>query len=174
MAVARCVGLLRGVNVGGRNALAMAELRSLFESLGHRDVTTFIQSGNILFTPAAPVTAGELEAAIRGRFGLEVSVMLRTGRQLRRVLGTNPFPSAEPSALHVGFLAEKPQPAAVRALDPGRYEPEAYVLRGTELYLHLPAGMGRAKLPAYLGKAVGVPTTYRNWATVEKLADLAG
>jgi len=172
--VPRYVGLLRGVNVGGRNKVAMSELRSLFDSLGHTSVSTFIQSGNILFTSAGPVTSQSLETAIADHLGLNVSVVLRTPQQLAKAIEANPFAHLDPPMLHVGFMAQKPTAAAVARLDAGTFQPEEFAVRGSELYLYLPNGMGRSKLPAYLDRHLRVPTTIRTWNTVRKLLDLAG
>jgi len=100
-------------------------------------------------------------------------VMLRSPAELRRVIERNPFPNAEPSRLHVGFMARRPAPADVAALDEEAFAPEQFAILGTELYLHLPNGMGRTKLPDYVLRRVKVPTTVRNWNTVTKLAELA-
>ena len=169
----RYVALLRGVNVGGRRTVAMAELRALFESLGHTDVSTLIQSGNVIFRATKPCAPESLEAAIEKRFGIDVNVVLRTPRELRHVVEKNPFTQVDPSKLHEAFMARTPSPGAVRNLDPERYQPEEFSLRDRDLYLHLPNGVGRAKLPASLNRSLGIPTTIRNWATVTKLADVS-
>jgi uncharacterized protein (DUF1697 family) len=165
--------LLRGVNVGGARKLPMGELRALVESLGHDDVRTYIQSGNVVFSSSAAVKASALEQAIRKSFGYDVTVILRTPSQLARIVERNPFPDAGPSDLHVGFAVRKPAKAAVASIDADRYLPEEFAVVGTEVYLRLPNGMGRARLPPYLDRTLGVPTTVRNWRTVEKLVELA-
>ena len=167
------VGLLRGVNVGGRT-LPMAELRELVQSLGFDDVRTYIQSGNVLFSAARSPKPAVLEEAIEQRFGLAVDVMLRSPAELRRAIERNPFPDAERSRLHVGFMAKKPPAKDVAALDEDAFAPERFAIVGAELYLHLPNGMGRTKLPDYVLRRIKVPTTLRNWNTVTKLAELSG
>jgi uncharacterized protein (DUF1697 family) len=169
----RYVGLLRGVNVGGKNNVPMSELRSLFESLGHCEVSTFIQSGNVVFTSAARVTPTSLETAVSDHFGIDISVVLRTPKELRTVVERNPFSYVDPSKLHVGFMAEEPTAAAVAGLDAERFEREEFAVRGSDVYLHLPNGMGRTRLPAYLDRQLKIPTTIRNWSTVNKLLELA-
>jgi uncharacterized protein (DUF1697 family) len=171
--VSRYVALLRGVNVGGKGKLPMAELRGLLGSLGYTDVETFIQSGNAVFTSSASVAATRLESAIRERFSIDVAVMLRSAAQLRKVVDANPYSGVDPSKLHVGFMARKPAAALLAKLETERFLPEEFTGRGTELYLYLPSGMGRAKLPAFLDRQIGIPTTVRNWNTVTKLAELA-
>lgn len=169
----RYVGLLRGINVGGKNKVPMTELRALFESLGHTEVSTFIQSGNVLFTTGKSVTPKRLEIAIANRFGIDTTVVLRTPHELERVVEANPFTGVDPSQLHVGFMAQKPLAAAVAKLDAERFRPEEFAIGGCELYLHLPNGMGRTKLPGYLDRQLKIPTTVRTWNTVTKLLALA-
>jgi len=169
----RYVGLLRGVNVGGKNKLSMAELRDLFSELGHSEVTTFIQSGNVIFAAEAPPEARQLEEAISARFSMAVPVVLRSLADLRRVVGANPFEGVEPDWVHVGFMAAEPPAGTLVDLDADRYLPERFAVAGTELYLCLPDGMGRAKLPQILDRRLKTPTTYRNWRTVTKLVELA-
>ena len=158
--------------MGGKNIVPMSELRKLFESLGHAEVMTVIQSGNIIFTTRRPVTPKSLEAAIGNQFGHDIRIVLRTADELESAVKANPF-SRDPSKVHVGFMADKPAAAAVASLDTEQFRPDEFALRGRDLYLHLPNGMGRAKLPAYLDRRLKVPTTVRNWNTVTKLLGLA-
>jgi uncharacterized protein (DUF1697 family) len=168
------VGLLRGINVGGKNKVPMTQLRTLFESLGHTEVVTFIQSGNVVFTARGSVAPESLERAIESEFGIDITVVLRTPRELEKVVTGNPFPNADASKLHVGFMANKLTAAAVKKLDAERFLPDEFAVRGRETYLHLPGGLGRAKLPGYLDRQLKIPTTVRNWNTVTKLVDLTG
>jgi uncharacterized protein (DUF1697 family) len=149
----------------------MAELRALAESLGFGEVATYIQSGNLLFASPAPPAPRALEAAIAERFGLSVPVVLRSAAELAAAVASNPFAGADLATLHLGFLASPPEPGALDGLDGARFLPERFSLKGRELYLELPAGMGRAKLPAVLDRRL--PMTVRNWKTVAALAELA-
>ena len=169
----RYIGLLRGVNVGGHAKLPMTKLREIIESLGHTEVQTLIQSGNIVFSSPRKVTPGSIESALERELGLTVPVLLRTPAELQRILAGNPFPGADPASLHVGFMSGKPPAAAIRELDTARFAPEEVAVRGLELYFHLPNGMGKAKLPPYIDRRLGVPTTVRNWRTVTKLLEIA-
>jgi uncharacterized protein (DUF1697 family) len=172
------VALLRGINLGARNKVAMPALRSVLESLGHEDVVTYIQSGNVVFTApsgsGSPLAAG-LEAAIEKEFGFPVAVVVRTSEELQKVADSNPFlaAGADPSALHVVFLGSPPARAAVRKLDPGRSPPDEFEAIGAEVYLHCPDGFGRSKLGVdYFERVLGGPATIRNWKTVTKLVEL--
>jgi uncharacterized protein (DUF1697 family) len=167
------VCLLRGVNVGGKNRLAMRDLVALFESLGLRDVRTYIQSGNVLFSSGRRISADQLGAAIAERFGLVVPVVLRSADQLTGVLRSNPFAGRDPAALHVGFLEAAPAASPLSGLDPRAWAPEEFATYGTEIYLFLPDGMGRSKLPAHLERRLRIGITFRNWRTVTTLAELS-
>jgi uncharacterized protein (DUF1697 family) len=166
------VALLRGVNVGGRT-VPMADVREVVESLGHDQVRTYIQSGNVIFSATRKPSAASLESAFAKRFGLEVDVMLRTPSELVRAVERDPFPLADRSSVHVGFMARAPGAAAVRGIDASRFAPEEFAVVGSELYLLLPNGLGRSKLPDFVLRRLKVPTTLRNWRTVTKLAELS-
>jgi len=149
----------------------MAALREAIEGLGFGNVRTYIQSGNVVFTSTKKPSAAAIEAAIEDAFGFDIAVMVRAAADLDRVLAANPFPDADPSKLHVGFLASAVRD--VRSLDHDRYPPEEFSIAGAEVYFHLPNGMGRAKVPDYVGRAIGVAMTVRNWKTVTTLAAMA-
>jgi len=173
------VALLRGINVGGKNGLPMQSLRALFADAGCSDVRTYIQSGNVIFR-ASPSLARRIpaviEQAISDQFGLRVPVVTRTTAGLRDVVIGNPFlPRATDTAtLHVAFLGAKPTEAQVATLDPNRSPPDEFAVRGREIYLRLPNGVGRSKLTnAYLDSKLGTTSTLRNWRTVLRLAELA-
>jgi len=172
------VALLRGINVGGRTKIAMADLRTLFASLGAEDVTTYVQSGNVVFKSGAPAAglAQSIERRIADELGLRVTVVIRTAAELARVVSANPFADrgAEPKTLHVIFLAEKPAATRVRALDATRGEPDEFRVVRREIYLHYPNGYGRSKITnAWFEKELGAAGTARNWRTVTTLAELA-
>lgn len=171
------VALLRAVNVGGRNKVSMSTLRSVVESLGHRDVRTYIQSGNVVFTStksAKEVTPASIERAIEKKFGLDIDVILRSTAAMKRVVKANPFSAADLSKVHVGFMAAKPKAATISKLEPDAFDPEAFAVKGSEVYFFLPNGMGRTKLPGHVLSRLDIPTTVRTWSTVLKLLELAG
>lgn len=115
------VALLRGINVGGRNRVAMADLRQLLTSLGHTDVSTYIQSGNVVFTAAGvratAALAAELERAIADRLGVAPRVVVRTRKELAAVVRDNPYPDEpNPKAVHAVFLTGEPGPELAGAI----------------------------------------------------------
>lgn len=171
------VALLRGINVGGKNRLPMAALSAMFERAGGRDVRTYIQSGNVVFRAGARDAAQvgkRVSAAIERELGLRVPLVIRSAPELRAVAARNPFLGAEdPARLHVAFLADLPRAAAGAALDPRRSPPDRFVLRGRELFLCCPDGIGRTRLTNdYLDRTLGTVSTVRNWKTVLALCEL--
>jgi uncharacterized protein (DUF1697 family) len=170
------VALLRGINVGGRSTLPMPALKTSLEALGHEDVVTYIQSGNVVFTSASKDPGQEIEERIADDFGLSVAVMVRTPAELKRIVKANPFPKVtDGKKLHVVFLSGRPAKKAADALDPDRSPPDELVLKGRELYVHYPNGQGRSKLTNdWIEKTLGVRGTSRNWNTVLKLVELTG
>jgi uncharacterized protein (DUF1697 family) len=169
------LALLRGINVGGKNRIAMNDLRGLFVEAGCRDVQTHIQSGNVIFTADPTIVtplADVISAQIAERFGYRVPVVMRTVDQLGDVLRHNPFLAERlaEEALHVLFLAERPDTDRVAALDADRSPPDRFAVRGQEVYLHLPHGAGRTKLTnAYFDALLATTSTGRNWRTVTML-----
>lgn len=173
------VALLRAVNVGGRNSLSMPKLREALGERGLEDVSTVLQSGNVLFRSPKRETAVTklVRATLADEFGLEGAVVVRSAAELATVAAGNPFlqkgEHRDPKSLHVAFLEKAPTKAAVAKLDPDRSPPDAFAVRGREVYLSYPKGSGRTKLNlGYLEHVLGVQGTARNWRTVQRLAEL--
>jgi uncharacterized protein (DUF1697 family) len=167
------VALLRGINVGGRNVVPMAELRTALAELGLENVRTLIQSGNVVFESSSKAGLAErIAGAVDDAFGVRPGVVLRTPAELEDVVRSSPF--ADTAKLHVVFLEKAPRAAAARALDPDRSPPDAFALVRRDLYVHLPSGAGRTKLTiGYVERTLGVRGTQRNWKTVLGLVALA-
>jgi uncharacterized protein (DUF1697 family) len=176
--MARSIALLRAVNVGGRK-LPMAELRALCGELGWKDVETYIQSGNLVFTaPGRPeALEATLEKAIEERFGLDVPVIVRTARQWGACAAANPFAAVardEPNRLQLLVSKRPPHADASEKLMERAQAGEVVKAAGGALWFHFPEGVGRSKLtPALIDKACGSPSTGRNWRTVVKLKEMA-
>jgi uncharacterized protein (DUF1697 family) len=170
------VALLRGINVGGRTSLKMADLRRVAEDLGYAAVSTYIQSGNLLLSTSDPVAkvADDLAAAIAAASPVAPAVLVRTRAQLAKVVAGNPFlaAGADPGHLHVTFT-DGPAKPGLAAVDLGRYAPEDAAAVGDTLYLHLPGGVGRSRLAADLARHKGTVGTTRSWRTTTKLLELA-
>ena len=174
------IALLRAVNVGGHNIIPMADLRTLCESLGWRDVKTLVQSGNVVFRcqnndPA--VLSKKLSAAVEKKFGFRPEVVVRTGAELRSVIARNPFAKRkdiDPRKLLVNFLAAQPSAEAQAKVKQIKVGPEELRIDGRELYIYYPDGFGKSKLTnTVLERTLGTPGTTRNWNTVTKLLAMA-
>lgn len=174
----RYVALLRGINVGGNNKVAMADLRALLSSLGYTDVSTYIQSGNAVFT-SPQVDAAVLEAEIAGRIeqdlGVKIAVMVRNRDELASVIEANPFlkVAADRKELHAAFLAEQIDAERLAEVDATQYAPDEFRVGDRVLYLRTPNGLGKTNLsPQFWKTHVRVSATTRNWNTVTKLLSL--
>ncbi|MFZ0249509.1 MAG: DUF1697 domain-containing protein [Acidimicrobiales bacterium] len=175
----RYVALLRSVNVAGHGRLAMDELRASFDALGYTDVTTYIQTGNVLFSTGSKSESGlatALEQRLADDFGDSPAVLIRNVADLRRIVGSSPYAKrgADPARHHVTFLAQPPSQAALHALSLPKSGRDELVVEGREVYVHTPDGYANTKYTGtFLERRLGVVTTTRNWNTVTKLADLA-
>ncbi len=172
-AAERLLVLLRGINVGGRHPVPMTALREVFAELGCLAVATYIQSGNLVCTAPAELSAGTIAAALQARFGFAVPVTLRTLGELDAAVAANPLASigAGEDTLHLVFLEAELSPAILAKLEAKRGPDERLAATGRELFLHLPGGFGRSKL-ALVCTAPSMPgsPTVRNWKTVLQLA----
>ena len=184
------VALLRGINLGGKNKVAMADLRALVGELGHADVVTYIQSGNVLFSAPADADCTEMARAITGAIsatlGVTSPVVVVTREELGQIHAANPFPDEpDPRRVHAVVLSEPPGDELTAKLDAAAAKAaakgaeDAAVVVGRTLYLHTPAGYGRSDLAAAALRIVsspkaGVTGTARNWATMTKLLELCG
>jgi uncharacterized protein (DUF1697 family) len=167
----RQIALLRGVNVAGNKRVEMARLRKLLEELGYRDVRTHLNSGNVVFSGPRR-SEKHLETAIAKTFGFEVPVVLRSRDELAAVVAVNPLRdvATDPAKHLVVFCTAK----ASTDLDPADFAPETFHVRGREVYLWAPGGIGTSPLAKLLAtKSLGDKSTARNWRTVEKLLALA-
>jgi uncharacterized protein (DUF1697 family) len=167
------------VNVGGRNKLPMPALREALESSGMEDVTTYVQSGNVVLESKAKpqALAREVEATIADSFGLEVAVVVRSRAELAAIVKRDPLGevAGEEKLYQVTFCSEKPARAAVAKLAERAVEGERLLAHGREVYAWFPHGVGRSKLAAQLSRQdLGVVATARNWRTVKRLLELAG
>jgi uncharacterized protein (DUF1697 family) len=182
------IALLRGINVGGRNKVAMADLRDVVASLGHADVVTYIQSGNVVFTAGDPEPdtkelASALEQAIATTLGVSPAVVVLSRKDLAQAVESNPYAGEpNPKYVHAVFFQETPPGLAPVIAEAEQRETErngrdsAQVV-GRTLFVHTPDGFGRSELALYLLSRRASPAaagTARNWATVTKLLTLCG
>lgn len=169
--MARLVGLLRGINLGAKRRVAMADLRELVAELGYEDVRTVLASGNVIFTGPKANARAKLEKGIEQRFGFQVDVILRTMDELHAVVDNDPFKDAVDNLTRY-FVVFLPSPPDVSALEGEDFAPDAYAVNGNEIYAWCPDGMRDSRLMKTLGKPRAGPTaTVRNMATVRKLLE---
>jgi uncharacterized protein (DUF1697 family) len=176
--VPRHVVLLRGINIGSRNRIAMPKLREALEEAGFDDVQTYLQSGNVVLTSTTKPesVARKCEKLIAERFGFDVAVVVRSRAELARVVKRNPLAKVakDPKRYQVTFLAKKLDPKIVRELKEAAADSEQVVVSGREVYAWHPRTIARSRLWNRLaGKGLDVTATSRNWTTVEALLELA-
>jgi uncharacterized protein (DUF1697 family) len=173
----RHVLLLRGINVGKAKRIAMADLKALVESLGCKDVKTLLNSGNVVCTTSKPAgLAARVQKAVAAKLGVTARVTAVSADELAAIVRENPLldVATNPSRLLVAVLADPADRPKLAALDRGDWAPEAFALGTRAAYLWMPDGVIDSRVAKALEKAMGDAVTSRNWATVLKLATLAG
>ncbi len=173
------VAMLRGINLGGKNTIKMTELVKTFESMGFQDVKTYIQSGNVVFK-AESLNRIKLEAQIHSQisedFGLDVPVLVLESMVLEEIRNENPFVERDDidlTKLHVTFLEIEPDKVKVAAINPEKYLPDEFMVKGKTVYLHCPVAYGTTKLNnGFFENKLKVKATTRNWNTVNKLVEM--
>lgn len=177
------IALLRGINVGGKNMIKMAELKALFELLGLARIESYIQSGNILFESDQGEEAlrADIESAIFEKFGLTVTVILRTGDEVEQLIKQLPFTreeimdaearNTEGESLYVSLHTHAPATQKIDALGIYANDGDRFRVQGRDVYLLFGRSVRNAKLANHLHK-LDVPGTTRNWKTMTKLWEL--
>ena len=173
------VALLRGINVGRNRRLAMADLRALLAGLGLRDVTTHLNSGNALFssTDGGPALETAIEAAIDGRFGMPVRVLVRSREEIDAAVRGNPLLAlgGDGSRMLATFLSRAPEAGLLAAHDPTALDPGRIAVGDRVIYQWCPDGfLAAPPVAAFVEKNLLVTVSARNWNTVTRLAELMG
>ena len=173
------ISLLRGINVSGKNSIKMDALKKVFETLKSKNVSTYIQSGNVVFEhneTDLKALEKKIAARILSDFGLEVPVLVLTGQKLKQVVDDNPFANDKPkdiSFLHVTFLSERPADNKTESIQDSKTEFEEIAFGDNAIYLYCPNGYGRTKLNNnFLENKLKVQATTRNWKTTLKLLEM--
>lgn len=174
----RKIGILRGINVGGKRKILMADLKSLCEELGLKNVTTYIQSGNLIFNSDKPNSdlENELEKAIFEKYGFDVPVIVRTERELENSINNNPFfdKGTGIKQLHLTFLKEKPNKENIDKAVTVSYEPDKFKIDDKDVFICCAGKYHESKLTnTFFEKQLKVGATTRNWKTVMKLLELS-
>jgi len=170
------IALLRGINVGKAKRISMADLRKLFESLGHSDVRTLLNSGNVVFTAKESTKdlGAQVEAALIKKIGVSARVTILTAKELADIIKANPLLDVadEHSRLLVAVFNSLADRKRVDAIGKQKWAPEAFGLGKRAAYLWCVPGILDSKLATAFGKAVKDAATSRNWATITKLKAL--
>ncbi|MEO8853185.1 MAG: DUF1697 domain-containing protein [Ginsengibacter sp.] len=147
------ISILRGINVSGQKKILMADLKILYENLQFEDVKTYIQSGNVVFKSEKKIsdadTAKKIEDSIQKRYGFNVPVIIRSLREINKVIDSNPYLSKKNidlKKLHVTFLSEIPSKEKLQDLKSADFSPDEFTIKGKEIYLHIPVSYGETKL----------------------------
>jgi len=174
------ISILRGINVSGQNTIKMAELKSVYEQLGSQQVTTYIQSGNVVFESSETdqkKLAKKIHLQIQSDFGYDIPVLVLDIDSWQKIVEKNPFAndeSKDPAFLHVTFLATSTEFNDKETIIAKRMEGEEIRFTTKAVYLYCPHGYGRTKLNNnFLEAKLGVQATTRNWKTTLKLLEIA-
>lgn len=170
------ISILRGINVGGKNKIPMAELKGLYEKAGFKNVTTYIQSGNVVFSTDKPDLKSlpdKIQQFIFKKYGFKVPIIVRTIDEMQKVADTNPMlknKSLDKEKMHVTFLSDKPQKEHQEKIAAYQYKPDEYIIGGKEVFVYCPQGYGNTKLSnTFFENKLKVSATTRNWRTVNEL-----
>ncbi len=181
--MAAYIALLRGINVGGKNIIKMAELKRMFEAMGLYEVQTYIQSGNVLFksNEGEEALRKKIEHEIGAVFGISSPVILRTAAELESIILNCPFSegeiseaetSSEAESLYVSLMTHAPSQEKMYCLNAYKSADEEYRIIGRQVYLLFRNSIRNSKLANNLQK-LDVSATVRNWKTLNKLVGLA-
>lgn len=170
--------LLRGINVGGRNKLPMADLRELLRKNGYHNITTYIQSGNIILSSNnnANTINNHIKDLLHKTFNYTIAVITLTVAEINACFTNNPFLDTENDGkfLHVTFLNNAPSKALIPLLNINTQANETYKIIDKFVYLYTPDGFAKTKFTnTQFEKKLNTEATTRNWKTVGKLVALA-
>jgi len=173
------ISILRGINVSGQKKIQMTDLKALYEDLEFKNITTYIQSGNVIFKANKQrdkVLAKKIEDAIYAKYSFKVPVIIRSVEEMKNTIAINPFlkKNINEEKLHLTFLAETPDKAKVDSIKNLDYSPDKFIIIGKEIFLYCPNGYGITKLSNnFFENKLRVNATTRNWKTVNKLVEMA-
>ena len=169
----RFLALYRGINVGGKNTVKMDALRALHEAMGHRDVASYIQSGNVVFAAKGTAASSkDLAGAFAKKFGFSPQIVVVPAARWGEIVHGNPyakFSAKEPKTVHTVLCDGEPSADGLKALLKKTGGRETFVVKEGLVYLHAPDGFGTSKFATGMERAAGVPITVRNWSTTEAL-----
>lgn len=172
------IAILRGINVGGKRRILMADLQSLFVELGFSNVKTYIQSGNVLFDYKENNTdfATLITATVKQNYGFDVPVIIRSEMEWKALAMSNPFlenKKEDINRLYVTLLSNTPKAKDIAMLQSTDYSPDCFEIKGNNIYGYSAGPFHKSKLSNNLfEKKLHSSATTRNWKTVLKILDL--
>ena len=174
------IAILRGINVSGKNLIKMSDLVRIFESMGFENVSTYLQSGNVIFETDSSSHIDlqkQITSQIKQDLDLNVPVIVFGSEYIAQVCENNPFVKlldTDVAKLYVTFLSEVPEHSGVEKIHSDQYLPDAFVMEEKVVYLNCIVGYGKTKLSNnFFENKLKVTATTRNWNTVNKLAELS-
>ena len=176
----KVISILRGINVSGHNKIPMSELKSLYEELKFKNVTTYIQSGNVIFSTEQTdftVLSKQIEKIIFKKYGFDAPVILRNINELQAIVNTNPFlkiKDIDIEKLHVSFLSNYPTKDYLEKIKTYHHESDVFIIKGKEAFVFCPNGYGKTKFTnIFFETKLKVTATTRNWRTINELLRIA-
>ena len=175
------IAILRGINVGGKRKILMADLKSLFEDLGFKEVITYIQSGNVIFMANNETSnieiADQIEKSIKSKFGFDVPVIVRSAGDLWNTMKTNPFykgSTTDIAKLHITFLRSKPAQEYLEKIQAIDFSPDKFIVVEKDVFIYCEGKYHQSKLTNnFFEKKLKTTATTRNFKTLEKLCTLS-
>ncbi|HRI01060.1 MAG TPA: DUF1697 domain-containing protein [Saprospiraceae bacterium] len=174
------IAILRGINVSGHRLIKMDQLKQMITTLGFHQVSTYIQSGNIVFSTVkkeSSIIAEIISTKILEQFSFEVPTIVLLKEEMEQIIKSNPFlkdPKKDPSFFYITLLSEKPNPKLYDLLKAEKNQPDEFILEGSTIYLYCPNGYGKTKLTnGFFEKKLNVMATTRNWKTINELLKIA-
>ena len=172
------VAILRGINVGGKRKILMADLKQLLGKKGFKNCATYIQSGNVLFLTDKHVIEieQEIKQIILKKYGFDVPVLVRTVNEIEKIFHNNPFlpEQADINKLYVAFLAEIPSDENLEKLNAIPFDNANFEIHGKHVFMQYNTKSSDSKLTNnFIENKLKVTATSRNWKTVTKLFELS-
>lgn len=172
------ISLLRGINVGGKKIIKMAELVILYESLELKNVKTYVQSGNIIFCTSRISKNGLksiIEKKIYDNFQFHVPVIILSKIDLKEVIEQCPFVTSEfdKNKIYISFLERIPEQKLIESIIKMSVNSEKFAIIQNIIYFFCPDGYGRARFNNnFFESKLKVKATTRNWKTANRLLEM--
>lgn len=170
------LSILRGINVSGQKMIKMPDIKALYEELGFKNVSTYIQSGNVIFESKDDKNLSKkIEAEIKKKYGFEVPVLILKKEELQNIISGNPFlkeKNIDEERMYVTYLAEQPATENLEKIKTIDFSPERFIIKEKAVYLYVPkpATYGNTKLNNnFFENKLKVKATTRNWKTTNEV-----